>query len=85
MIEQYKKDVSGIVFLKSIFTLAIEGLVRHTSQGSSLLFKMIPGGALITFLHSWFAGLIGGYYSSFFNLDYLLLIPGILRTQGIHL
>lgn len=46
-----------------IFTLAIQGLGRHTSQGSSLLVMAILGGALIPPVQGWLADGYGVHQS----------------------
>ena len=54
------------IMWSNIFTLAIEDLGQHTSQGSSLLVMMILGGALVPLTQGKIADLIGGYHFSFF-------------------
>jgi FHS family L-fucose permease-like MFS transporter len=47
----------------NIFTLAISGLGKHTSQGSSLLVMMILGGALLPLLMGFVADKMGVHMS----------------------
>jgi FHS family L-fucose permease-like MFS transporter len=54
------------IMWSNIFTLAIEDLGQHTSQGSSLLVMMILGGALIPLLQGKVADIMHGYHYSFF-------------------
>jgi len=74
-----------------IFTLAISGLGKHTSQGSSFLIMMIMGGGIV----SWFQGSvsesIGIQYSYIVGVlcfaylaFYAWKVSGILRLQGIN-
>jgi FHS family L-fucose permease-like MFS transporter len=73
-----------------IFTLAISGLGKNTSQGSSFLIMMIMGGGIV----SWLQGLVADYtniqasywvgvvcfaYLAFYSLA----VKGILQKQGI--
>jgi FHS family L-fucose permease-like MFS transporter len=53
------------IMWSNIFTLAIDGIGKHTSQGSSLLVMMILGGALIPLIQGKFADIMGGYHFSF--------------------
>ncbi|RAR70697.1 MFS transporter [Flavobacterium aciduliphilum] len=73
-----------------IFTLAVSGLGKHTSQGSSFLIMMIMGGGII----SWFQGTIAdrlGIHQSYivgvFCFVYLAFyawnVSRILKKQGI--
>lgn len=74
-----------------IFTLAVAGLGKHTSQGSSCLIMMIMGGGFV----SWFQG----YVSEFTGIQYSYIVgvlcfaylayyawkvSGILKAQGIN-
>lgn len=63
------------IMWSNIFTLAIAGLGKHTSQGSSLLVMAIFGGAVFPLLQGAVADAIGGYHYSFFIpiLAYLYL------------
>lgn len=75
-----------------IFTLAVSGLGKHTSQGSSFLIMMIMGGGLVSFFqgyisgfeqigiqHSYIVGVICFSYLAFYGWR----VAGILRSQGI--
>lgn len=73
-----------------IFTLAISGLGKHTSQGSSCLIMMIMGGAVVSYtqgyvadvktIHfSYIVGVICFAYLAF----YAWRVSGILKSQGI--
>jgi FHS family L-fucose permease-like MFS transporter len=74
----------------SIFALAISGLGKHTSQGSSLLVMAILGGALIPPLQGIVADSIGVHMSfivPIFCYVYLAFyawkVSSILKSQGI--
>jgi FHS family L-fucose permease-like MFS transporter len=73
-----------------IFTLAVSGLGKHTSQGSSFLIMMIMGGGII----SWLQGMVSesiGIQSSYivgvacfaYLAFYAWKVSGILKHQGI--
>jgi len=73
-----------------IFTLAVSGLGKHTSQGSSFLIMMIMGGGIISWLqgvasdsigiqNSYIVGALCFAYLAF----YAWKVSGILRSQGI--
>ncbi len=73
-----------------IFTLAISGLGKHTSQGSSFLIMMIMGGGIVSWLQgavsdatnihfSYIVGVVCFAYLVF----YAWRVSGILRSQGI--
>lgn len=63
------------IMWSNIFTLAIDGLDRFTSQGSSLLVMMIVGGAILPLLQGLLADMSGVHYSLFVPLfAYLYLI-----------
>ena len=73
-----------------IFTLAISGLGKNTSQGSSFLIMMIMGGGII----SWFQGFVAdstnihfSYIVGVFCFAYLAFyawrVSAILKNQGI--
>jgi len=47
------------IMWSNIFTMAIKGLGKYTSQGSSLLVMAIVGGALIPLLQGYFADIAG--------------------------
>ena len=74
-----------------IFTLAISGLGKNTSQGSSFLIMMIMGGGIV----SWLQGIISeniGIQSSYivgvacfaYLAFYAWKVKGILKMQGIY-
>jgi FHS family L-fucose permease-like MFS transporter len=74
----------------SIFALAIAGLGKHTSQGSSLLVMAILGGALVPPLQGLIADSIGVQLSFvvpifcyFYLAFYAWKVPSILKSQGI--
>ncbi len=63
------------IMWSNIFTLAIDGLDKFTSQGSSLLVMMIVGGAILPLLQGLLADMSGVHYSLFVPLfAYLYLI-----------
>lgn len=73
-----------------IFTLAVSGLGKNTSQGSSFLIMMIMGGGIISWLqgvvsettgiqYSYIVGVLCFAYLAF----YAWRVSGILRAQGI--
>ncbi len=73
-----------------IFTLAISGLGKNTSQGSSLLIMMIMGGGLV----SWFQGFVADLTTIHFSYIvgvicfaylafYAWRVSSILKNQGI--
>ena len=73
-----------------IFTLAISGLGKHTSQGSSFLIMMIMGGGIISWLQgfvadktnihvSYIVGVVCFAYLAF----YAFVVKNILKKQGI--
>ena len=73
-----------------IFTLAISGLGKHTSQGSSFLIMMIMGGGIVSWLQGTVADSIGihtSYIVGVFCFAYLAFyawkVSGILKSQGI--
>jgi FHS family L-fucose permease-like MFS transporter len=51
------------IMFPTIFTLAIDGLGRHTSQGSGILCMAIVGGALIPVLQGALADVIGIHHA----------------------
>jgi len=74
-----------------IFTLAVSGLGKHTSQGSSFLIMMIMGGGIISWLQgavSEFTGIQYSYIVGILCFAYLAFyawrVSGILRSQGIN-
>lgn len=75
-----------------IFTLAIAGLGKHTSEGANLLIMMIMGGGVISLLQGWLAGdgLLGIQYSYIVGVAcfaylafYAIRGKAILGQQGI--
>jgi FHS family L-fucose permease-like MFS transporter len=74
-----------------IFTLAVSGLGKNTSQGSNFLIMMIMGGAIISPLQGLVAGAIGIQYSYVVGIlcfsylvFYALRASSILKAQGIN-
>jgi len=73
-----------------IFTLAVSGLGKHTSQGSSFLIMMIMGGGIISWLQGTIADSIGiqnSYIVGVACFAYLAFygwkVSSILKSQGI--
>ncbi|MES2826571.1 MAG: MFS transporter [Bacteroidota bacterium] len=73
-----------------IFTLAVSGLGKNTSQGSSFLIMMIMGGGIISWIQGYvseFAGIQYSYVVGIICFAYLAFyawkVSGILRSQGI--
>jgi len=73
-----------------IFTLAISGLGKHTSQGSSFLIMMIMGGGLVSWLQGYVADVttihasyIVGVACFAYLAFYAWKVSGILKSQGI--
>ncbi|MDI9258438.1 MULTISPECIES: MFS transporter [Flavobacterium] len=73
-----------------IFTLAISGLGKHTSQGSSFLIMMIMGGGLVSWLQGYVADIttihasyIVGVLCFAYMAFYAWKVSGILKSQGI--
>lgn len=73
-----------------IFTLAVSGLGKHTSQGSSFLIMMIMGGGVISWLQGFVSESIGiqnSYIVGILCFAYLAFyawkVSGILKIQGI--
>lgn len=75
-----------------IFALAINGLGKHTNQGSGYLIMMIMGGGIISWLQgtladktnihfSYVVGILCFAYLAF----YAIRVTGILKSQGIDL
>lgn len=63
------------IMWSNIFTLAINGLGKFTSQGSSLLVMMIVGGAILPLMQGLLADATGVHYSLFVPLvAYLYLL-----------
>jgi FHS family L-fucose permease-like MFS transporter len=73
-----------------IFTLAVAGLGKNTSQGSSFLIMMIMGGGIISWLQGYvseFIGIQNSYIIGILCFVYLIYyawkVTGILKKQGI--
>jgi FHS family L-fucose permease-like MFS transporter len=74
-----------------IFTLAISGLGKHTSQGSSFLIMMIMGGGIVSWLQGFVADEINNIQYSYivgvlcfaYLAFYAFKVSGILKEQGI--
>ncbi|MCD0490365.1 MFS transporter [Pedobacter sp. MC2016-14] len=73
-----------------IFTLAVSGLGKNTSQGSSFLIMMIMGGGIISWLQGYVSEYTGIQYSYIVGVlcfaylaFYAWKVSGILRKQGI--
>ena len=73
-----------------IFTLAISGLGKNTSQGSSFLIMMIMGGGIVSWLQGYISESIGiqssyivGVVCFAYLAFYAWKVSGILRSQGI--
>ena len=74
------------IMWSNIFTLAIAGLGKYTSQGSSLLVMMIVGGAVLPICQGALADASGVHYSLFVPLfAYLYLIFYGLKGYKINL
>ncbi|MDR7372256.1 MFS transporter [Flavobacterium aquidurense] len=74
-----------------IFTLAVSGLGKNTSQGSSFLIMMIMGGGVISWLQGFvseFIGIQSSYIVGVLCFAYLAFyawsVSGILKKQGIN-
>ena len=74
-----------------IFTLAVSGLGKHTSQGSSFLIMMIMGGGFISLLQGYVADLttihssyIVGVVCFAYLAFYAWKVSGILKNQRIN-
>ncbi|WP_343694736.1 MFS transporter [Flavobacterium sp.] len=74
-----------------IFTLAVSGLGKNTSQGSSFLIMMIMGGGVISWLQGFvseFIGIQASYIVGIVCFSYLAFyawsVSGILKKQGIN-
>lgn len=73
-----------------IFTLAISGLGKHTSQGSSFLIMMIMGGGIISWIQGYVAdktsihsSFIVGVFCFLYLAFYAWKVSRILKSQGI--
>ena len=74
-----------------IFTLAVSGLGKNTSQGSSYLIMMIMGGGIISWLQGYVSEFTGIQYSYIVGIlcfaylaFYALKASSILKSQGIN-
>jgi FHS family L-fucose permease-like MFS transporter len=74
-----------------IFTLAVSGLGKNTSQGSSYLIMMIMGGGFISWFQGYVSEFIGIQYSYIVGIlcfaylaFYALRASSILKAQGIN-
>ncbi|RZK50509.1 MAG: MFS transporter [Pedobacter sp.] len=75
-----------------IFTLAVSGLGKHTSQGSSYLIMMIMGGGIVSWLQGYVSAFTGIQYSYIVGVlcfaylaFYALKANQILKKQGVDL
>ncbi|MCW3161921.1 sugar MFS transporter [Chryseobacterium oryctis] len=75
-----------------IFALAINGLGKHTNQGSGLLIMMIMGGGIVSLIQGYVADLttihtsyIVGVICFAYLAFYAIRVTGILKAQGIDL
>ena len=81
------------IMWSNIFTLAIDGLGKDTSQGSSLLVMMIVGGALLPLIMGATGDWLGAYHYAFFipMISYIYLAwygakgykPGLFKKHII--
>ncbi|MEJ2883172.1 MFS transporter [Pedobacter sp. GR22-6] len=74
-----------------IFTLAVSGLGKNTSQGSSFLIMMIMGGGIVSWIQGYVSEFTGIQYSYIVGIIcfaylafYAWKVSGILRAQGIN-
>mgnify|MGYP006167256781 CR=1 FL=1 len=75
-----------------IFTLAISGLGKHTTQGSNFLIMMIMGGGIVSFIQGYIADITNIHFSYIVGVVcfaylafYAIRVSGILKAQGIDL
>lgn len=75
-----------------IFALAINGLGKHTNQGSGLLIMMIMGGGVVSLIQGYIADIatihtsyIVGVICFAYLAFYAIRVSGILKSQGIDL
>jgi FHS family L-fucose permease-like MFS transporter len=73
-----------------IFTLAVSGLGKNTSQGSSFLIMMIMGGGIVSWLQGYLSEYTGLQFSYIVGVAcfaylafYAWKVSGILKAQGI--
>ena len=63
------------IMFPTIFTLAVDGLGRHTGQGSGILCMAIVGGAIVPVIQGAFADAIGIHHAFFLPiLCYLYIL-----------
>ena len=75
-----------------IFALAVNGLGKHTNEGSSMLIMMIMGGGIVSWLQGYIADLttihtsyIVGIICFAYLAFYAIKVSSILKAQGINL
>ena len=75
-----------------IFALAINGLGKHTNEGSGYLIMMIMGGGIVSFIQGYVADLTNIHFSYIVGVIcfaylafYAIRVSGILKSQGIDL
>ncbi|MBU8883890.1 MFS transporter [Kaistella sp. DKR-2] len=75
-----------------IFALAINGLGKHTNQGSGYLIMMIMGGGIVSWLQGMLADMTNIHFSYIVGIlcfaylvFYAVRVSGILKAQGIDL
>ena len=75
-----------------IFALAINGLGKHTNQGSGYLIMMIMGGGIVSMIQGYIADLTNIHFSYIVGVIcfaylafYAIRVTGILKAQGIDL
>ena len=74
-----------------IFTLAIAGLGRHTTEGASFLIMMIMGGGIVSLLQGFLADNVLGIQWSYlvgvccflYLAFYAIRVKAVLKAQGI--
>jgi FHS family L-fucose permease-like MFS transporter len=74
-----------------IFTLAVSGLGKQTTQGSTFLIMMIMGGGVVSLIQGYVADIVGIHSSYIVGVVcfaylafYAFRVKGILRSQGIN-
>ncbi|CAA7390261.1 MFS transporter [Chryseobacterium fistulae] len=75
-----------------IFALAINGLGKHTNEGSGFLIMMIMGGGIVSFIQGYIADLTNIHFSYIVGVIcfaylafYAIRVSSILKSQGIDL
>ncbi len=75
-----------------IFALAINGLGKHTNQGSGYLIMMIMGGGIVSLIQGYVADITNIHFSYIIGVIcfaylafYAIRVTGILKAQGINL